>query len=72
MMSSPMPQSYEEWHHCITVECNIRLTPEFIAERLAVWNNEELEETKRFRKLYGDDHWQATIGWFERAHSDTN
>ncbi|WP_238704527.1 hypothetical protein [Pseudomonas nabeulensis] len=29
------PQTYEQWRHCITVECGIALTPAFIAQRLA-------------------------------------
>ncbi|MEM7098626.1 MAG: hypothetical protein AAF541_10250 [Pseudomonadota bacterium] len=69
-MSGPIPQSYEEWRHCITVECGIPLTAEFVAERLSIWRNEDLEETQRFRSLYGDVHWQATIGWFEQAANE--
>jgi len=66
-MPTPFPQNYEQWHHCITVECGIPLTPSFVAERIAVWRNEQSEETLRFRRLYGDDYWQAVIGWFEQA-----
>ncbi|MEM9622153.1 MAG: hypothetical protein AAF993_10920 [Pseudomonadota bacterium] len=70
MMSSPFPDNYEQWHHCITVECGIALTPEFIAQRLFVWRDEQSQETLRFRKLYGDEYWQAVIGWFERAERE--
>ena len=66
-MSSTIPGSFEEWHHCITVECGIPLTAEFVGERLAIWRNPKIEETVRFRSLYGDDHWHAVISWFERA-----
>ncbi len=69
-MSSPFPQNYEQWHHCITVECGIPLTPTFVAERLAVWRNAELEETQRFSRLYGEDYLQAVIGWFEQAERE--
>lgn len=62
MMNSPFPENYEQWKHCITVDCGIPLTPEFVAQRLNVWRNETLEETARFRKLYGDDHWLARRG----------
>jgi len=62
-----IPQSYEQWRHCITVECGLALTAEFIRERLAVWCDEGAFETSRFRELYGDSHWQAVVGWFERA-----
>ena len=54
-----IPRTYAQWRHCITVECSIPLSADFIAQRLAVWRNAELEETQRFRRLYGDAHWQA-------------
>ncbi|MEM1263824.1 MAG: hypothetical protein AAGH76_15610 [Pseudomonadota bacterium] len=64
------PDTYEQWHHCITQECGIPLTREFVAKRLAVWRDEKSQETQRFRRLYGDDHWRTVIGWFERAESE--
>jgi len=62
-----IPQSYEQWQHCITVECGLALTPDFIKERLAVWRDDRADETQRFRRLYGDAHWRAVTGWFEQA-----
>ncbi|MFC4297246.1 hypothetical protein ACFO0J_04230 [Castellaniella hirudinis] len=64
-----IPQSYEQWRHCITVECGIALTPQYVEQRLSVWRNEALEETEtqRFRRRYGDPHWRAVRKWFERA-----
>ena len=70
IMPTPFPETYEQWTHCITVECGIALTPEFVHQRLAVWRNTSSEETSRFRRLYGDDYWQTVIGWFERAEQD--
>ncbi|MEM9387644.1 MAG: hypothetical protein AAGA68_21500 [Pseudomonadota bacterium] len=67
MMSTPFPQNYAQWEHCITVECGIPLTSEFVAQRLAVWRNTESDETVRFRSLYGDVYWRSVIGWFEQA-----
>ncbi|MEM6486153.1 MAG: hypothetical protein AAF662_14360 [Pseudomonadota bacterium] len=67
MMTSPFPQNYAEWQHCITVECKIPLTAEFVEARLKVWKDESCEETRRFRKRYGDDYWRSVIGWFEQA-----
>lgn len=29
----PIPRNYEQWRHCITVECGIALTPTFLSER---------------------------------------
>ncbi|QMV71862.1 hypothetical protein HS961_02885 [Comamonas piscis] len=62
-----IPRTYAQWRHCITVECGIPLSADFIALRLAVWRNPELEETQRFRRLYGDAHWQAVQRWFVQA-----
>ena len=70
-MSGPFPQNYEEWRYCITEKCGISLTPTFISQRLTVWRNENLEETKNFRRLYGDSHWQDIIRWFEIAEQDS-
>jgi hypothetical protein len=62
-----IPRTYAQWHHCISVECGILLSADFIAQRLAVWRNPQLEETQRFRRLYGDAHWQAVQVWFLQA-----
>ena len=70
MMTSPIPQNYAEWRHCITVECGIPLTSSFVSERLAVWRDEACEETRRFRKRYGDDYWRTVIAWFEHAERE--
>ena len=67
VMTSPFPETYEQWRHCITVECGIPLTSEFVSQRLAVWRDETTQETERFRKLYGDGYWRTVISWFERA-----
>ncbi|MEM1435921.1 MAG: hypothetical protein AAGG11_17820 [Pseudomonadota bacterium] len=69
-MPGPFPETYDEWRHCITVECGIPLTQAFITERLATWRNERSEETTRFRKLYGDGHWRSVVSWFERAEAE--
>ena len=70
MMYDVIPETYEHWQHCITVECGIPLTSEFVEARLKVWRDEKSQETARFRKLYGDAHWRAVTGWFERAATD--
>lgn len=67
MMNSPFPQNYVEWQHCITVECGISLSSEFVTGRLAVWRDPDNEESRRFRKQYGDDYWRAMVTWFEQA-----
>lgn len=66
-MTSPIPQTYAEWRHCIEVECGIHLTAAFIQARLAALGDVQAEETQRFRRLYGDAHWKRVLAWFERA-----
>ena len=70
MMPTPFPETYAQWHHCITVECRIPLTPAFVAQRLTVWRNAQSEEAVRFRRLYGEAHWRSVVGWFERAERE--
>jgi hypothetical protein len=70
MDTAPIPDSYPAWRHCITVECRIPLTQTFIEQRLAIWQNPSLEETQRFRRCYGDDHWQRVIHWFQQARAE--
>ncbi len=60
-------QTYAQWRHCIEVDCGIALEPAYIAERLRVWRQTEHEETQRFAKLYGKEHPQNVIHWFEQA-----
>jgi len=67
-----IPQNYQEWRRCITEECGLALTADFIGARLAIWRDEKTFETGRFRELYGDAHWQAVIGWFEQAAKEVS
>ena len=69
-MSTPFPETYAQWHHCITVECGIPLTSDFVSQRLNALRDEKTDETARFRKLYGDGHWRAVVGWFEQAEKE--
>ncbi|MEM9732987.1 MAG: hypothetical protein AAF903_05800 [Pseudomonadota bacterium] len=62
-----VPTNYEEWEHCITVECGIPLTAEFVAERIAALNDMNDYKTQRFIARWGEDHLKRTLGWFEQA-----
>ncbi len=67
-MSSPLiPETYEQWHHCITVLCQQPLTPEFIATRIEALNNPRDYTTKKFVTLYGEQQRLKTLQWFEQA-----
>jgi hypothetical protein len=72
MPTDPILDSYAAWKHCITVECRIPLTRAFVEQRLAVWQNPKLEETQRFRRCYGDAHWQRVAGWFQQSLAELN
>lgn len=62
-----VPNSYEEWKHCITVKCDIPLTGAYIDERLNALANDGDYQTQKFKERWGDKHLARTIGWFERA-----
>ena len=62
--------NYQEWRECIEVHCGIPLTPDFIEERLAALRKRSHPKTAEFERLYGVDHLERTIGWFERAAGD--
>lgn len=64
-----IPESYEEWHRCITVNCGLTLTTSYIDERLKALRNPKDPATKRFCELYGHDQLEQTISWFERARA---
>ncbi|WP_242612547.1 hypothetical protein [Corticibacter populi] len=65
-----IPRSYAQWRHCIVHECGLTLTAAYIAERLQALNQADSQETLRFRRLYGDAHWQAVCGWFAQARQE--
>jgi hypothetical protein len=65
-----IPTNYAEWHECITVHCGIPLTPDYITKRLIELRQSESEETIRFRRLYGDQHWQNVMHWLLQAKGD--
>lgn len=64
-----IPQTYDEWRHCIEVDCGLRLTPGFIAERIAELSDADHERTRQYVRLYGEAHRQRVLEWFERARS---
>ncbi len=67
-MNTPViPQTYEQWRHCITVECGIALTRAFAQERLEVWNNTAHDEVRRFEQLHGTAHRERVRLWFAQA-----
>ncbi|MEM0899493.1 MAG: hypothetical protein AAGI92_06025 [Pseudomonadota bacterium] len=62
-----VPTNYQEWEHCITVECGIPLTKEFVAERLEALQNMRDFQTQKFVKRWGEEHHAKTLQWFREA-----
>lgn len=62
-----MPTNYEEWKHCITVKCDIPLTQDYVAERLAALNNNADYQTQKFIDRWGVAHHARTVAWFQQA-----
>ncbi len=70
MTDSFIPATYAEWRHCIEQKCRLALTPDTIATRLAALRDARDAHTREFRRIYGEPHLRATIGWFERAQAE--
>ena len=67
MTTAIIPETYEQWHHCITVVCQQALTPSYIDERIQALNTPSDYMTERFVTLYGDAQRVKTLAWFEQA-----
>jgi hypothetical protein len=67
-----IPESYERWRRCITVDCGLALTPEFIDARLAELRDPSAHRTRRFVEQYGEAHRDRVIAWFERARLEVS
>jgi hypothetical protein len=64
-----IPKTFEAWKACIETHCKIPLNRDFAAHRLAVYTNEELEETRQFVQLYGRPHLENIINWLRLIHN---
>lgn len=71
MQASIIPQTYEQWRHCIIVECGLELSSSFIEKRLAALNNENEHYTQQFIRLYGREYLETVTGWFLQAQKHT-
>jgi len=71
MTGPTIPQNYEEWRHCIIVDCGLELTPDYISERLSSLANDKDYYTQKFVKLYGKPHLTKVIEWFKQAQNSS-
>lgn len=62
-----IPQTFEEWKHCIVHDCGIPLTVAFASSRLQVYKDANNPETKKFKQLYGEQHLNNVINWLQRV-----
>jgi hypothetical protein len=65
-----IPHTYADWHRCITVDCGIQLTADYIRERLEGLRNPGHPKTAEFTRLYGPQHTQNVVRWFEQAQKE--
>lgn len=69
-MKGPIiPQTFEEWKHCIIVECSLKLTPDFINKRIDSLQNSNEYHTQQFIRLYGQEYHQRVLNWFIQARN---
>ena len=64
------PQSYESWRYCIEQKCGLRLTTDYIRQRIGILTDSRQEETQRFARTYGEAHLAQVVVWFERAAAE--
>ena len=65
-----IPKNYEEWLRCITVDCGIKITKEFVTQRLAVYGDKNNKETQEFIRLYGENHRENVERWLMKCTLD--
>lgn len=65
-----IPTTYEQWKNCIVNDCGIKLSRDFVSDRLKVYENMKHPETKKFIKLYGEQHLNNIIYWFQTASEE--
>lgn len=65
-----VPETYEDWKHCITVSCGIPLTSEYVEQRIAALGNMKDHHTQRFIERWGQAHHDQTLAWFRRAEGE--
>ncbi len=70
MSTLDIPQTYEQWHHCITVICRQALSRPYIEQRITSLSSASDPSTQKFVELYGEQQRLQTLQWFEQAKSN--
>jgi hypothetical protein len=66
-IAAVVPQTYEQWAHCIVHACGMPLTPEFARARLESLTRAHGEEAERFAALHGRDQRARVTAWYGRT-----
>lgn len=62
-----IPRNFDEWKNCIVNDCRIELTKTFVQQRLSVYENAKHPETRKFIELYGQQHLEDVIFWYQKV-----
>ena len=72
-MEKPIiPETYEQWKHCIVVDCGLELTPGYIDERISSLQDPKDYYTQQFVRKYGQEYLQQVLRWFTQARDSAN
>jgi hypothetical protein len=72
-MDTPLiPETYEQWRHCIIELCKQPLTLVYIDVRIKALNDSHDDSTRKFVKLYGEQQRLKTLQWFEQEKNMLN
>jgi len=67
MKGAIIPENYQEWQHCITVDCGLELSQTFIEQRISALEDRSQHHTQQFIRRYGEQHYLRVLGWFKKA-----
>lgn len=62
-----IPQTFQEWQRCITVDCGIELNAAYVAERIKILSDAQHQETIKFSARYGEAHTRQVLRWFRQV-----
>lgn len=63
-------ETYQDWRHCIEVQCGIPLTADYVAERIRMLSDTTCAQTTKFVTTWGEPHRQRVLEWFRKAASE--
>ena len=65
-----IPTNFKEWKNCIVNECKIKLTNDFVVNRLKIYEDKRNPETRKFIALYGEQHLNNIIYWLKKSSKE--